>query len=84
MLIDHHAEIVQTIKISSSFKPNSYPHYFLLPIPTETGNKYCLFFYVSLSKYLILADGIQRYMAIKHLKRWLQTAPFEVFEVFYG
>lgn len=86
MLIDRRVEVVETHKVSSSFepKPESYPHYWLQPIATETGKKYCLFFYISPASYLILANGLSRPLAIRSLKRWRQTALFDVFEVFYG
>lgn len=82
MLIDD-IETVETIKISASFSPDKFPHYRLLPINTEAGKKYCLFFYVSMNSYLMIQTGIQHYKAIQQLKRLLQTAPYDVYEVDY-
>lgn len=38
--------IIRTIKIPPDSTPpeNNYPHYRLLPVQTETGRFYCLFF----------------------------------------
>lgn len=84
MLIDK-TNRVETRKVSPSFAPTpeGFPHYRLIPSATETGKKYCLFFYVTASRYLILDNGVQRYQAIRHLQRLLETAPYTVFEIRY-
>ncbi|PIT60782.1 hypothetical protein BHC57_02900 [Snodgrassella alvi] len=82
MLIDE-IRIVTTNKISVSYSPNEFPYYKLIPNITETGKKYCLFFYVDKNNYLILATGIPRYKAIQNLKRLLETAHYQIYEVHY-
>ena len=82
MLIDE-LMTVETDKISVSYSPNEFPYYKLIPTVTETGKKYCLFFYVNKNNYLILATGIPRHKAIQNLKRLLETAKYQVYEVRY-
>lgn len=74
---------VETDKISSSYSPKKFPCYKLIPTITDTGKKYCLFFYVDNNNYLILATGIPRHKAIQNLKRLLETAKYQVYEVRY-
>jgi hypothetical protein len=82
MLINE-IRVVETNKITVSYSPNEFPYYKLIPTITETGKKYCLFFYIDNNNYLILATGIPRYKAIQNLKRLLETAHYQVYEVHY-
>ncbi|OSI07439.1 Uncharacterised protein [Neisseria animaloris] len=77
--------IVGTIKIPPGFTPpeNNYPHYRLLPVQTETGRFYCLFFYVSPRIFLILEPKIKRHLAIGKLAEFLKTATYTVYETVY-
>ncbi|WP_066568797.1 hypothetical protein [Snodgrassella sp. CFCC 13594] len=85
MITDTH-KTVETHKVGPSWLPtiNDFPHYRLVPSSTETGKKYCLFFYVSHEGYLILDNGVQRYQAIRHLQRLLETACFPIYEIREG
>ena len=85
MIIDTQ-KTVETQKVGASFPPTIavFPHYRLTPQNTGTGKKYCLFFCVSPECYLILDNGIQRYQAIRHLQRLLETACFPIYEIIGG
>lgn len=76
---------VATIAVNSTFNPtpDSYPHYRLIPAPTAAGKMFCLLFYIKPNAYLMLEPKVQRYQAIRRLRRLLETAPFAVFEVKY-
>lgn len=74
---------IETEKISVSYTPEEFPHFRLLPSPTEAGKKYCLFLYVDKNNYLILETGVQRYKAIQRLKRFMDTSNYRVFEIIY-
>lgn len=84
-MIIEETKTVETRKVSPLFEPTpeGFPHYRLIPTTTKTGRKYCLFFYITASRYLILDNGVQRYQAIRHLTRLLETAPYTVFEIRY-
>ncbi|KPN72669.1 hypothetical protein [Neisseria sp. 83E34] len=69
-----------TVNSSFTFTEDSYPHYRLLPVQTETGNDYCLFFYINPKDFLVLEPKIQRNLAIKKLAGYLKTATFAVYE----
>ena len=76
---------VATIVINPAVNlpPESYPHYRLIPIPTDAGKVFCLLFYIDPNRYLVLAPKIQRYQGIRRLRRLLEMAPFPVFEMKY-
>ena len=76
---------IHPIGVSPSFTPpeENFPHYRLLPIHTETGKYYCLFFYISAKDFLILDPKIKRHLAIKKLAEFLKTATYTVYETKY-
>ncbi|SAY51443.1 lipopolysaccharide heptosyltransferase [Neisseria weaveri] len=77
--------VIRTIKVPPGFTPpeNNYPHYRLLPVQTETGRFYCLFFYITSNDFLILEPKIKRHLAIGKLAEFLKTATYTVYETVY-
>lgn len=69
-----------TVNPSFIFPEDSYPHYRLLRMQTETGNDYCLFFYLNAKDFLVLEPKIPRHLAMKKLAGHLKTAAFAVYE----
>jgi len=78
--------IVRPVRVNPSFiaPDNSYPHYRLIPIETQTGRYYCLFFYVSAKEFLILEPKAKRHLAVARLSEYLQNAAFVVYETVTG
>lgn len=73
-----------TVNPSFIFPEDSYPHYRLYQniaqMQTETGNDYCLFFYLNAKDFLVLEPKIPRHLAMKKLAGHLKTATFTVYE----
>lgn len=62
--------------------PNdSYPHYRITPLNEDAGKYHCLLFFVTASKFLVLAPRLKRYQIINRLTALVETAPLPVFEM---
>lgn len=82
MITEEKAAVV-TLKVNPSFDPSEdkFPHYRLVPLEANRQGYYCLIFFVNYGNFIMLEPRIKRYLAMKKLSCWLETADYVVYEL---